>query len=498
MKAVQRLFKCVLRPRVSVYLLVSILGITALACEEADRSSNAANGESETEVMLDQGPSTEAFVAPATKPAQWRCSYSNPFSLAAECKAYTDTDWTEAEARADCEAGQYEEAGTFESGNCDLSPILGYCDVAPYIGDDYRLFLGGDNPDLCNVSGRACVVNLKGEFLPSEQCVDRYSPPEMNMSTSSVFEWPTLSCQAPPEGEQSGQSENGEVCTWNLISGCTEAGRDYYEYGSCDTVYTNRPYYPVPGLPAGDESDPRYSDEIYQQESNWVKEQVKACACVCCHDDRAPRGPSTWSVDAGPLWVNTMSDTAVAMFAGYIDSSSLGAFMPEENNGFDRIQSAMPTTDVQRMLAFFQAEFDRRNIDPAWAENVRPIGGPLVTQRDYQPEACATGIGVNREGVINWGSEQGVRYLYILEEDANNPGIPPNFDLPEKTLWRIDIPSDQDPLASGTVRYGEKPSQSIQVFPETQAPQALEEGQQYYLYVMRDVAIPVERCVFTY
>ena len=51
-----------------------------------------------------------------------------------------------------------------------------------------------------------------------------------------------------------------------------------------------------------------------------------------------------------------MSDTAISLFAGYVDSSALGAFDPADNNGFDRINSALPTTDVPRMIAFFQQE----------------------------------------------------------------------------------------------------------------------------------------------
>ena len=157
----------------------------------------------------------------------------------------------------------------------------------------------------------------------------------------------------PIEGESAGQSEDGEVCTWNLISGCTEEGRRYYDYGSCDIVRTNRPYYPVPGREIAGSDDPRLQDPTYLEESEWVKSQVESCACICCHTDEAPEGPAKWATDVGPLWMDTMSDIAIFLFVGYVDLSALGAFPPDENNGFNCLDSAMLIIDVVCMLGFF-------------------------------------------------------------------------------------------------------------------------------------------------
>ncbi len=431
--------------------------------------------------------------------AQWHCAFDSPFSLEPECKDYTGSGWTEASALADCAVGQYEDPGVFGAGSCSLEPVLGVCDVPADLDAEYRLHLGGANPDFCTLTARACVRFLEAYFTPSVLCADRNVPREpITDEGGIVFQWPTQTCEPALEGEPPGNGPDGDVCTWNLISGCTEEGRSYMDYGSCDIVSTNRVYYPLEGREIAGEDDPRHLDEEYLVESDWVRSQVEACACVCCHTVRAPEGPVKWSVDDGPLWTDGMSDTAIALFAGYNDSSALGAFDPADNNGFNRIDSALPTTDVDRMLGFFQGEFDRREIDPEWARGIRAIGGPLVGQRSYVPEACAEGTGVDASGMLTWSDQQAARYIYVLEQGAENPGIPPNLDLPADTRWRIDVPFDADPLSSGSVQYGEVPEGILQYFPGEQAPAApLDSGETYYLYVLKDIAVPIARCLFT-
>jgi hypothetical protein len=203
-----------------------------------------------------------------------------------------------------------------------------------------------------------------------------------------------------------------------------------------------------------------------------------------------------WSVDDGPLFIDSMSDTAISMFAGYIDSSALGGFDPADNNGFDRLNSALPTTDVPRMIAFFQAEFERRGIEEDWANSQRAIGGPLVEQRAYVPTDCPEEVGINPDGTIRWTVDRYARYLYVLRPDSVNPGIPPNQDLPEGTIWRIDLPHDEMPLLSGSITYGVVPPQMKQAFPtDNEIPEPLVSGERYYLYILQDVALPIERCI---
>jgi len=147
------------------------------------------------------------------------------------------------------------------------------------------------------------------------------------------------------------------------------------------------------------------------------------------------------------------------------------------------------------MVSFFQGEFVRRGLDRAWAEGIRSIGGPLVTQQGFVPAACGAGEGLGADGKLAWAGG-GARYLYVLEAGSKNPGIPPNFDMPAGVRWRVDVPHTASPIASGVV-YGAVPAGAAQRFPKVGAAAALEAGKTYYLYVLQDVAVPLSRCLFT-
>jgi hypothetical protein len=465
---------------------VLLSGLAASACEDGDSPAERTTPDARA---ADSRPDAGATVV-------GHCAFENPFSQEAECKEYTGREWTRESARADCDVGQYKTPGRFAAEPCPTFAVLGTCDIDSYFGQEYRLWLGGENADFCSTTGRACTNLMQGHFTPSTTCADRAVPTEPSASAAFVFQWPTQTCRAPLDGEAPGQGPDGQVCTWNLISACTEPDRDFRDYGDCEIVETNRPYYPVPGRAVAGDDDPRLRDPDYLRDSEWMKKQVEACACVCCHTDTGTRGASKWSVDAGPLWTDTMSDTAVALFAGYVDSSVLGAFEPRDNNGFDRLASALPTTDVERTLAFFRKEFQRRGLEESWARELRDIGGPLVEQRDHVPERCTDEAALDADGTLRWSDERGARYLYVLAEGSDNPGMPPNLDLPAGTLWRVSVPHDGTPLASGTVRYGRVPAGAAQTFPvDGAAPPALEAGKRYQLYILADLAVPLARCI---
>jgi hypothetical protein len=427
---------------------------------------------------------------------RWSCHLTNPFSGAPECKAYTGDSWSEETAAADCALGQYEEPGDFGTRECAVAPLMGVCDVPSFFGQEYRLVLGGSNPDFCTATARACTTFLDGEFTAASACEGAYVPPRVD--GSFVFEWPTQTCVQPSDSEAPGAGPDGQVCTWNLISACTEEGRSYLEYGDCDVVRTNRPYYSVPTRPVGADDDPRHDDAEFVEESAWIRAQVESCACVCCHTDRTPDGPSMWSIDDGTLFMDSMSDTAIAMFAGYIDSSAFGAFDPAANNGFNRIDSALPTTDVERTLAFFEAEFRRREIDEDWARSQRAIGGPLVEQQAFVPEPCDSETRIDPDGSIHWPTDRLARYVYALEPGSTNPAMPPSGDLPDGTIWRIDLPHTAQPLPSGSVTWAEIPPSARQAFPDDgNAPRSLQPGEVVYLYILQDIAYPITRCLAT-
>ncbi|MDP6977265.1 MAG: hypothetical protein QF570_01535 [Myxococcota bacterium] len=132
----------------------------------------------------------------------------------------------------------------------------------------------------------------------------------------------------------------------------------------------------------------------------------------------------------------------------------------------------------------------------AYLESLPDIRGPLILQRDYVPGICGEGEGegLDDDGNLIWNGGE-ARYLYVLPADAANPGLSPNLDLPEGSLWRADVLHDVDPFPSG-VDYGVLPVRALQRHPESGDPEEPVSGHEYYLYVLRDVVLPLARCLF--
>ncbi len=270
----------------------------------------------------------------------------------------------------------------------------------------------------------------------------------------------------------------------------------YRDYASCEPVLTQRPYWPASATADTAPDDPRLSDATWQAEFSWMTAQVESSACVCCHStDLAPDGPSGWYLEAGPIWIDSLDDDGLAMLAGWVDSTAFGAFDAEDNNGFDRSTTGLPTTDVPRMQAFLEGELRRRGLDLDDFSDTPPFGGPLYDQLFYTPEPCEAGQGITADGRIQWTGGD-ARYIYLLEPDSMNPGVPPNLDLPAGTVWRFDVAWDADPVASG-LPYGELPPGTRQAFPEGEPAPVLQPGDALYLYVLRDIYQPITRCTFT-
>ena len=148
------------------------------------------------------------------------------------------------------------------------------------------------------------------------------------------------------------------------------------------------------------------------------------------------------------------------------------------------------------MIAFFEGELARRGVDRSEVEGSTPSGGPLYTQLVYTPSICENGEGITRDGIMNWKGRS-ARYIHVLEAGSSSPGVPPNLDKPDGTLWKLDRLPDATPLPSG-IAYGEIPADSIQEIPRAGEPPVLEEGQTYYLYVQADIGSPITRCLFEY
>ncbi len=439
------------------------------------------------------GPAAPEGLVPDGEPIA-RCNYRNPFSSNDECREYWGDSWSLESAAADCETDIAGGAGQFMEGEgCALPTILGTCVRLEEEGFGFTTHLGGESESECANAQLACESFARGNYIADGLCADGGSG-----DSQAIFIWPYETCEDPLDGEPPGQSPGDQVCTKNLISGCTEEGRDFRDYGSCDTVFTNRPYYPVEPYSVAPEDDPRLDDPEYLEELEWVTSQTRSCACVCCHSSEAPEGPSIWGIDRDLLWIDQMSDTAVGMFAGFIDSSALGAYPPEDNNGFNRTDSSLPTTDPERMVAFWRGEMERRGLTAEDMEDEPPVGAVLLDQITYELPDCEGKTRVSANGEISWTSDYNLRYLYVLEEGSLNPGLPPDMDMPEGVLWRVDVPADGQPMQSG-VTYGELPPTAIQRVPaDGSAPPPLERGRRYHLYGLFDVALPQERCVFEY
>ncbi|MDI3287491.1 proteinase inhibitor [Polyangium sp. 15x6] len=438
----------------------------------------------------------EEEAAPAPEPAAeapGRCIYTSPFTQAEECRDYTGKGWSAESAEADCKALAQSTFTKAEA--CAYPKTLGRCVLDGGKDDEYSIVFPGEDTAQCASTQRGCELFGGGKFLPDacEGVIDEPGNPD---PSGSVFQWPTEVCADPKAGEPAGQS-SGKVCTFGAISGCTEPGRRFTDYASCEPVLTQRPYWPAPPSDfKTPDDDPRLSDAQWLGELAWVTEQVEACGCVCCHSEKAApaEGPSNWYIEASPIWTDSFYPTGLALAAGWVSSDALGAYPPDQNNGFSRDVSGLPSTDPARMVAFFEGELLRRGFKKEDFASETPFGGPLYEQSLYVPSDCDAGQGVDAAGKITWTGGD-ARYVYILSADAKNPGAPPNLDLPEGTLWRLDVPWTAAPVKSG-ITYGEILPNTRQGHPADGSPEKLVPGTKYYLYVWADVGIPITRCLF--
>lgn len=434
-----------------------------------------------------------AGTPPPTVPSRivGHCEYRNNFSGMMECRDFLGDGWTDATVTAEC--SRRNSTAVLGSG-CSYPATLGQCILNANQPNVSRITFPGGDASQCGSVQNGCEFWGGGFFVGSSICGGM--PPVTNMppATLPVFRQPELVCRAPVAGEPAGQSANGQVCTWNAVAAATEEGRRFVDYGNCDIVRTQRPYWAARRAPARTTADPRMQDPAYVSELNWVKKQLEATACVCCHAASAtPNGASNWDIEVEGNFMDTFYDTGLALGAEWIDSTALGAYPASENNGFTRV--GMPTTDRERMARFFRNELANRGRTQASFADATPFGGPIYTQMTYRPTACTGGEGVGANGTITWAGGA-ARYVYVLEASASNPGVPPNMDLPTGTIWRVDVPFTGTPINSG-IRFGTLPEGTTQRFPAMGAPAALQSGRQYYLYVLQDVAIPITRCLFT-
>jgi hypothetical protein len=294
-----------------------------------------------------------------------------------------------------------------------------------------------------------------------------------------------------------GAKNGGEVCTWVSISGATAPGEHFADQADCAVVRTQRPYYAKSPAGTTQPDDPRLSDARFMGELAWARDQIRATGCACCHDSGSSGvAASQWDIAAEGIWLDSISDTGLALFSGLADSSVLGAYPAMQNNGFDRTATGIPTTETERMKGLVLAELARRGISESEASSVPPFGGPIYQNQVRRPEACGPGEGIDPEGRVQfpWGE---ARYVYVLEAGSKNPGVPPNLDRPEGTLWRLDVLPSKAGLASGFA-YGTTPRGSFQDTPAAAPAPALVRGRTYQLTALLDVGIPIVNCLFVF
>ncbi len=310
-----------------------------------------------------------------------------------------------------------------------------------------------------------------------------------------VFIQPFRSCQGL-ESSDNLTSEDGLVCTSVAISGSTEENRSFIDYGSCDVVLSQRPYWYKAPFNMVDPADPRLNDEAFMTELNWINSQVRSSGCICCHDSsNSGRRPAVWDISSEGVWTDQLSDQGVAILAGKVSSEILGEFIPANNNGFDRYSTGFPTTDVERVQTFFNNELDRRSVTDADIAEMEEFGYFINDIIKREPEACTSGEGVREDGNVYWTGGE-ARYIYIKESGTENPGVPPSNDNPEGALWRLDVRANADALTSPIV-YGSTPDGTYQVTPDNGTAPDLESGKEYHLYVLQDILVPACNCLFT-
>jgi hypothetical protein len=281
------------------------------------------------------------------------------------------------------------------------------------------------------------------------------------------------------------------------ISGSTEEGRSFMEYGNCDVVLTQRPYFNIPPYNDVNPLDPRQRDRDFMAELRWINSQVRASGCVCCHDTASSgRKAAVWDISAPGIWTDQLSDQGVAILSGKVSSEILGKFTAENNNGFSRDSTGFPTTDVPRVQQFFNNELVRRSVTDADIEAFDEFGSFLIDIIDTPPDNCTSEEIIQADGKILWTGGN-ARYVYVKEVGSQNPGVPPSNDNPEGVLWRLDVLANVAELPPGLV-YGAIPDGTYQVTPaDNAAPPALVSGQKYQLYVLLDILQPICNCIFT-
>ncbi len=312
------------------------------------------------------------------------------------------------------------------------------------------------------------------------------------IANAAPYPYPYEACMPSRTGKE-------HVCVQNYIAGAVSGGNEFVEYGRCDVVREQRPYWFVPPQGGDDPNDPRLQDAAFKKELDWVVSQIRSVGCSCCHTAKSGVKASKWDLEAKGVFSDQLSTFGLAVFTGEnVDFHRLAHFDPKDNYGYDQSQTGVPTQDPQRFKAFFMQEAKRRGItkDELRAQRRFP-GGAFDLAKDQPTKPCEAGMGVRRDGSVHWGTDA-VRYVYVMRKGTENPLGPPSLNRPEGTIWSLRMISSAEPLLSG-ITYGERPVGARQEVPALdQKPAALKEGETYKLLVTKDLLKLSTNCEFVF
>ncbi|MEC8382741.1 MAG: hypothetical protein VXZ96_20610 [Myxococcota bacterium] len=298
------------------------------------------------------------------------------------------------------------------------------------------------------------------------------------------------------------QAEDGsmQVCVWNHVSGAVPEGHSFTDFGTCEEVWTQGPSWFYHPESLFDSDDSLLDDADYMAELDWVRSQGKSSGCACCHSSEMTGYASKWDYDAPGIWTDTMPLTGIVMAAGLADEHTLfGFYSADQNHGFNREETLIPTTDIERMKAFFKGEFERRGGTQADIDAASEQFLNVNYQLFESPVDCITPFeGVDSDGSVIWNGTT-ARQIYIQELGANNPGFMPNFDLPEGTIWALYADPNEAGFESGEIQVGELPFNGLQQLPADGSTPVLEPGKRYRLFVTPDIMnLRLANCTFEY
>lgn len=355
----------------------------------------------------------------------------------------------------------------------------------------------GDKSDDTAASSDAFAADWAAYAVPAP------SPEITAQLTATPFLWPEQVC-VDADGlelsEDTELSDDGEVCVWDNFSGNVPEGMAFTDLLTCDRSFTQGPPWFAPPGRVYESDSALLDDPEYAEDLEWVSDQVATSGCACCHDSASGSGhTSGFDVSAPGIWTDSMTNSQLSMAAGmFAEEDLFGHYDASANHGFDRTETLFATTDPERMKAFFTAEFERRAGSEEDLEEALGQFDALFGRLFEDVYDCIDPYEGIVEGTVTWNGD-GVRQIYILEEDAPTPGFPPNLHLPEGTVWALFVDPASAPLESGTVVPGVVPDGTIQAWPEDGSAPDLIEGRTYRLYTSPDVMIPREaNCTFTW